>query len=177
MEGLTNLGQARVGQACGLSRSCPAERTLQTNGMIDHVTIQVDDVRRSREFYERLLAPLGIAALAEDGEGVGFVGRSGGGFWLIPARRKGTRELHVAFGTATRNQVREFHRAAVDVGAEVLHAPRMFEQYGPTYFAAFVRDPDGHNIEAVCRLADEPDGLQSAVETDPPGPADAGEPA
>jgi catechol 2,3-dioxygenase-like lactoylglutathione lyase family enzyme len=124
-------------------------------GMIDHVTMQVDDVQRSRAFYEGVLAPLGIAALAVDGDAVGFFGPSSGGFWLCPGGGTETRELHVAFTATSRSQVREFHCAAVNLGAEVLHGPQVFDQYDPDYFAAFVRDPDGHNIEAVCRLTGE----------------------
>jgi catechol 2,3-dioxygenase-like lactoylglutathione lyase family enzyme len=121
--------------------------------MIDHVTVQVADVSRSRSVYEALLAALGAAPLATDGEGVGFCDGQGCGFWLIPAQRDERRELHVAFTAATRRQVHDFHEAAVALGLEVLHPPQMFDRYGPDYFAAFVRDPDGHNIEAVCRTA------------------------
>jgi len=119
--------------------------------MIDHVTVQVADVGRSRRVYEALLRGLGIAPLATDGDGVGFCNGEVCGFWLIPATGQETRELHLAFKAATRAQVLDFHAAAVALGLEVLHAPQVFEAYGPDYFAAFVRDPDGHNIEAVCR--------------------------
>jgi catechol 2,3-dioxygenase-like lactoylglutathione lyase family enzyme len=121
--------------------------------MIDHVTMQVADVLRSRTVYQALLGPLGVAPLAADGEGVGFCYGEACGFWLIPAEGPEARELHLAFKAATRVQVREFHAAAVALGLEVLHVPQVFEDYGLNYFAAFVRDPDGHNIEAVCRDA------------------------
>jgi len=108
--------------------------------MIDHVTLQVGDVAASRAFYEAVLAPLGIVAAATDGPAVGFFGPEPGSFWLCPAQRDKDRELHVAFRAADRDAVRAFHDAAVSVGAEVHEH----------YFGAFVRDPDGHNIEAVC---------------------------
>lgn len=122
--------------------------------MIDHVTLQVADVASSQRFYEAVLAPLGCRVWFSDGESVGFSGRDegSGSFWLIPARRADDRELHLAFTAADRYEVRAFHAAAVGVGAEVLHAPRVFPEYHEHYFGAFVRDPDGHNIEAVCHL-------------------------
>jgi catechol 2,3-dioxygenase-like lactoylglutathione lyase family enzyme len=118
--------------------------------MIDHVTLQVGDVPTSRAFYEALLAPLGISANADDGPAVGFFGPEPGSFWLAPAQRDQDRELHIAFRAADRDAVRAFHQAALSVGAEILNAPRVFPEYHEHYFGAFVRDPDGHNIEAVC---------------------------
>jgi catechol 2,3-dioxygenase-like lactoylglutathione lyase family enzyme len=118
--------------------------------MIDHVTLQVGDVPTSRAFYETVLAPLGLAPAHTDGQAVGFFGSEPGSFWLCPAQRDQDRELHLAFAAADRRAVHAFHDAAVSIGAEVLHAPRVFPEYHEHYFGAFVRDPDGHNIEAVC---------------------------
>jgi catechol 2,3-dioxygenase-like lactoylglutathione lyase family enzyme len=120
--------------------------------MIDHVTLQVRDVPTSRTFYEAVLAPLGITPGHSDGGVVGFFGPQPGSFWICPAQRPDDRELHVAFRAADRDQVRAFHQAALVQGAEVLHAPRVFPEYHDHYFGAFVRDPDGHNIEAVCHV-------------------------
>lgn len=117
---------------------------------IDHVTLQVSDVAASRRFYSAVLAPLGIHPLADDGNFVGYHGEVAGSFWLIPAEREEDRELHVAFGSPDRARVRAFFEAAVGIGAPVLHAPRIFPEYHENYYGAFVRDPDGHNIEAVC---------------------------
>ena len=119
--------------------------------MIDHVGIQCADVAASRAFYETLLAPLGIAPAMEPApDVVGFFGPQAGSFWLGPAARGETRELHLAFRARTRAEVRAFHDAAVALGADILHAPRVFPEYHPAYYGAFVRDPDGHNVEAVC---------------------------
>jgi catechol 2,3-dioxygenase-like lactoylglutathione lyase family enzyme len=122
----------------------------EPGGMIDHVTLQVSDVAVSRAFYEAVLAPLGIAPGPTDGAAVGFFGAEPGSFWIGPAQRADDREVHIASGAPTREAVRAFHAAAVRAGAEVLHAPRTFPEYHDAYYGAFVRDPDGHNIEAVC---------------------------
>jgi catechol 2,3-dioxygenase-like lactoylglutathione lyase family enzyme len=118
--------------------------------MIDHVTLQVGNVATSAAFYSAVLAPLGIAPGVDDGQVVGYFGPDPGSFWLCPAERPEDRELHLAFGAANRHMVEAFHQAAMDAGAEILHAPRIFPEYHPDYYGAFVRDPDGHNIEAVC---------------------------
>jgi catechol 2,3-dioxygenase-like lactoylglutathione lyase family enzyme len=70
-------------------------------------------------------------------------------FWLSPAGGAETRELHVAFRAADRSAVDAVHDAAVAAGVEVLHAPREWPEYHPGYYAVFLRDPDGHNVEAV----------------------------
>jgi catechol 2,3-dioxygenase-like lactoylglutathione lyase family enzyme len=122
--------------------------------MIDHVTMQVSDMAASRRFYEAVLEPLGVTV--EGGEEfAGFFGSSGGSFWLIPAERSGDRELHLAFSAPDREHVRAFHRAAVEIGAETLHEPRIFPEYHENYYGAFVRDPDGHNVEAVCHAPED----------------------
>jgi catechol 2,3-dioxygenase-like lactoylglutathione lyase family enzyme len=118
--------------------------------MFDHVSLQVADVQASKAFYAAILAPLGIAAGVDDGTVVGFFGAQPGSFWLSPAQREDDRELHLAFAAANREVVQAFHAAAVTFGAEVLHAPRIFPEYHEHYYGAFVRDPDGHNVEAVC---------------------------
>lgn len=118
--------------------------------MIDHVTLQVGDVAASRRFYETALAALGIHVFSEGDGFVGFHGGGDGSFWLIPAERDTERELHLAFAAPSRAVVRAFFDAAVSVGAPVLNAPRLFPEYHENYYGAFVRDPDGHNIEAVC---------------------------
>lgn len=118
--------------------------------MIDHISLQVTDVATSQAFYTAVLAPLGISPGHTDGLAVGFFGPDPGSFWLAPAQRKAERELHIAFGAATCHAVDAFHAAAVAIGAEILHAPRLFPEYHEHYYGAFLRDPDGHNVEAVC---------------------------
>ncbi len=120
--------------------------------MIDHVTLQVSDVAVSRAFYQPLLAPLGLAPLDTGGPAVGFSAGGRAPFWLGPARSAERRELHIAFSAPDRRTVDAFHRAAIGIGAEILNAPRVFPEYHLSYYACFVRDPDGHNIEAVCHV-------------------------
>jgi catechol 2,3-dioxygenase-like lactoylglutathione lyase family enzyme len=126
----------------------PASATLAV--VIDHVTLQVTDVAASRAFYETLLGPVGLRPDFTDGEAVGFGDGTRYPFWLGPATRPERRELHLAFSAPDRAVVRDFYRAAISIGAEILHPPRVFPEYHPHYFGCFVRDPDGHNIEAVC---------------------------
>src|SRR5580698_7051559 len=116
--------------------------------MFDHISLQVSDVTISRNFYEALLAPLGMRPEFEDGDAVGFFGPHVGALWLGPAERPHDCEVHIAFRAASRDVVRAFHEAALSIGAEILHAPRIFPEYDDNYFGVFVRDPDGHNIEA-----------------------------
>jgi catechol 2,3-dioxygenase-like lactoylglutathione lyase family enzyme len=72
-------------------------------------------------------------------------------FWIGPhATGEGFRESHLAFSAPDRAAVQAFFDAAVAVGAEVLHEPRVWPEYHPNYFGVFVRDPDGNNVEAVC---------------------------
>lgn len=123
--------------------------------MIDHVNLQVSDVAVSRQFYEPLLATLGVTVAAGGDTWVGFLfGSEGGSFWLIPAERSADRELHIAFRAPSRAHVGDFHAVAVANGAEILYPPQLFPEYHEHYFATFVRDPDGHNVEAVCHLAE-----------------------
>lgn len=118
--------------------------------MIDHLSIQVRDVAASAAFYDAVLAALGGKRLMDMGEVIAF-GRTQPRFWLGPVTTPGeAREVHIAFVAPDRDAVAAFHEAAVAAGAEVLHEPRLWPEYHPTYFAVFVRDPDGNNVEAVC---------------------------
>lgn len=117
---------------------------------LDHLSLQVADVAAAAVFYTAALAPLGITELARHDGVVGF-GSDRPFLWLGKAATDGpARELHLAFTAADRRAVYAFRDAAVGAGAEVLHEPRVFRDYHPSYFAAFVRDPDGNNLEAVC---------------------------
>ena len=118
--------------------------------MIDHAGFGVSDYARSKAFYEQALAPLGITLLMEPmGAAAGF-GRDGKPFfWLEEGRARAT-EVHVAFEAPDRATVDAFHAAALAAGGTDNGAPGLREIYHPTYYGAYVLDPDGNNIEAVC---------------------------
>ncbi len=122
--------------------------------MLDHIGLQAQDVEKSVGFYLRTFAAIGMreAMRFADG-GALFAGLAGPDgipvFWLGPPTGSETRELHVAFRAPDRAAVDAVHEAAVAAGVEVLHAPREWPEYHPGYYAVFLRDPDGHNVEAV----------------------------
>ncbi len=122
--------------------------------MIDHIGIQVADVEASLAFYLRTFTPIGMREAMRFADGDTFVvGLSGAdgipNFWLSQATGSETRELHLAFRAADRHAVDAVHKAAVTAGAGVLHAPREWPEYHPGYYGVFLRDLDGHNVEAV----------------------------
>ena len=119
---------------------------------LDHVGIAVADYERSKAFYEHALAPLGIVLLLEfSGAAAGF-GRDDGRrpSFFIEAHGETVRgRLHVALGAETRAQVDAFHAAAIAAGGTDNGAPGL-RWYHPDYYGAYVLDPDGPNVEAVC---------------------------
>lgn len=124
--------------------------------MIDHIGFAVTDIARSKPFYDAALAPLGIAAIMtvtpeQTGKGtaVGY-GKDGNPFFWIGDRERVGEGTHVAFEAGTRAEVDAFHAAALAADGTDHGAPGLREQYGPNYYAAFVLDPDGINLEAVC---------------------------
>ena len=130
--------------------------------MIDHAGFAVSDYARSKAFYERVLAPLGYALIMEltpdmtgrAGHHAGF-GRDGKpAFWIGDEGTGATGGLHVAFLAQTRAQVDAFHAAALQAGARDNGAPGLRPHYHANYYGAFVIDPDGKNIEAVCHHAE-----------------------
>lgn len=125
--------------------------------VIDHVGINCSDYAKSQKFYDAVLDVLGYTRQMDVGVAVGY-GRDGKPtFWIADAGAGDAsgpnREVHVAFSAADINQVQAFYDTAVGQGAESLHAPRLWPEYHPGYFGAFVRDPDGNNVEAVCHQA------------------------
>jgi len=115
--------------------------------MIDHLTLTVRDVDRSVAFYTRALAPLGYRVLMEF-EGVYGLGDEKPYFW-IKQDDPPTNPQHIAFIARRRADVDAFYEAALAAGARDNGPPGLREHYHPTYYAAFVFDPDGHPIEAV----------------------------
>ncbi|MCX4094989.1 VOC family protein [Nocardia sp. alder85J] len=118
--------------------------------MLDHLAIQCADVTVSAAFYDTVLATIGGARQMDFGPVIGYGSTPKPDFWLGPSTGADFRESHIAFAAPDRAAVRAFFDAAVATGAEVLHEPRLWPEYHPTYYGAFVRDPDGNNVEAVC---------------------------
>ena len=116
--------------------------------MIDHIGINVSDYAKSKQFYLAALAPLGYKLMMEGTSGAGFNTAYIPDFWI----RSGTPMplTHIAFAAANRAAVDAFYRAALAAGGRDNGAPGLRPQYHPNYYGAFVLDPDGYNIEAVC---------------------------
>ena len=124
--------------------------------MIDHITFGVSDFARSTAFYDKALAPLGVKRLFtvphEHTDGVDVTGYGDGRPWFCLAEQDATRgKLHVALEAETRAEVDAFYAAAIAAGGRDNGPPGPRPHYGPDYYGAFVLDPDGHNLEAVCR--------------------------
>ena len=119
--------------------------------MLDHLSIQCADVAASAAFYDAVLAPVGGQRVMDFGTYIGFGVPPKPDFWIGPQQTgAGFREAHIAFAADDRASVDAFFAAAVNAGAEVLHEPRVWPEYHPNYYGAFLRDPDGNNVEAVC---------------------------
>jgi len=119
--------------------------------MLDHLAIQCSDLAASAAFYDSVLAPLGGRRLMDFGAAIGYGVPPMPDFWIGRFDSgDGFRESHIAFSAPDRATVRAAFSAAVAAGAEVLHEPRLWPEYHPNYYGAFVRDPDGNNVEAVC---------------------------
>jgi catechol 2,3-dioxygenase-like lactoylglutathione lyase family enzyme len=118
--------------------------------MLDHVTIGVSDIERSRNFYDLALRPLGITRLYAEGETASGYGIAPKAFFWISWRGFPQTGAHIAFAAQDRALVDRFHAEAIAAGGKDNGAPGMRLNYHPSYYGAFVLDPDGHNIEAVC---------------------------
>jgi catechol 2,3-dioxygenase-like lactoylglutathione lyase family enzyme len=118
--------------------------------MLDHLSIQCADVAASAAFYDAVLEPLGGVRVLDFGDVIGYGVAPNADFWIAPRNTgEGFRESHIAFVAADRSAVQAFFDAGVASGAEVLHPPKVWPEYHPDYYGAFLRDPDGNNVEAV----------------------------
>lgn len=119
--------------------------------MYDHIGLQVKDLENSIRFYEATLAPLGGIVTSRDATYAGFgPEKDVSVLWLHPNPQKAKGGTHVAFKAANRAAVDRFHRAGLAAGGRDNGAPGVRADYGSNYYAAFLLDPDGHNVEAVC---------------------------
>jgi len=117
--------------------------------MIDHTGVHVSDVAESKAFYRSALAPLGYAVIVEFAGDVGFGVPPKPDFW-IGQTEDDVLPTHIAFRADNRQQVDAFHKAALAAGGRDNGEPGLRPDYHANYYGAFVLDPDGHNIEAVC---------------------------
>jgi catechol 2,3-dioxygenase-like lactoylglutathione lyase family enzyme len=115
--------------------------------VIDHVGLPVSDMARSKEFYSAAIAPLGFELAMDFGHAAGYARDNRPWFWLHDGGGSGG--VHVAFTAASTDDVDAFHEAALAAGGTDNGEPGLREHYHPTYYAAFVHDPDGNNVEAV----------------------------
>jgi predicted lactoylglutathione lyase len=117
--------------------------------MIDHTGFHVNDIEKSKAFYDKALAPLGYTMLSEFPEWkvAGYGAGNKSDLWIVGDGMK--QEEHVAFTAMDKETVEKFHTAGVEAGGTDNGAPGYRKDYAPGYYAAFVKDPDGHNIEVV----------------------------
>ncbi|MEO6027257.1 MAG: VOC family protein [Candidatus Binatia bacterium] len=118
--------------------------------MYDHVGVAVQDLDASIRFYSAALAPLGYGLVSQDASGAGFGPPGAPALWLLPASGAGRAAVHVGFTAPDRGAVDRFHAAGVAAGGRDHGPAGTRPDYGPTYYAAFLLDPDGNNVEAVC---------------------------
>ena len=120
--------------------------------MLEHPSIQCADVAVSAAFYDAVLVAVGGQRILEfDGPTIGYGVPPMPDFWIGPNMTgNGFRESHIAFNAPDRAAVDSFFTAGITAGAVVLHEPRVWPEYHPNYYGAFIHDPDGNNVEAVC---------------------------
>ena len=119
--------------------------------MLDHLSIQCEDVAKSAAFYDAVLATIGGVRVMDFGQVIGYGVPPMPDFWIGGSETgEAFREAHIAFSAPNRAAVDDFYTAAIAQGAETLHEPRLWPEYHPDYYGVFLRDPDGNNVEAVC---------------------------
>src|SRR5579872_7276640 len=117
--------------------------------MIAHAGVLVSDYKRAKVFYSEALAALGYHQNMEYGEAAGFNDGKNTDFWIVHDKKKGVVPQHLAFEAKNKKEVDEFYKVALAAGGKDNGAPGYRKDYWPGYYAAFVHDHDGNNIEAV----------------------------
>lgn len=139
------------------------DRAASPASLFDHVSIRVRDLVASRAFYAAALAPLGLKPLYESPAfvGMGLAPGQRATFWLVADAASPTGSLHLCFRAASRAEVDDFHAAALSRGGRCNGGPSIRPEYDPGYYAAFVLDLEGNNIELVFRDPDRPGDLDA----------------
>lgn len=118
--------------------------------MYDHIGLKVKDLEASVRFYEAALGALGHGLCSRDGSGASFGPKNSPALWLSVAKGATGAGAHVAFRAADHAAVDRFHKGGLEAGGRENGRPGLRTDYSPTYYAAFLLDPDGNNVEAVC---------------------------
>ncbi len=118
--------------------------------MLDHIGLDVSDYQKSKKFYEAALKPLDYNIIMEFEKWGGFGVGHKPDFWIGQGESTKSSPIHIAFRCETRETVDSFYQAALEAGGTDNGAPGPRPQYHPNYYGAFIIDPDGNNIEAVC---------------------------
>jgi catechol 2,3-dioxygenase-like lactoylglutathione lyase family enzyme len=117
--------------------------------VFDHIGLKVKDLDASVRFYQAALQGLGFVLCSRDAGSAGFGPEGAPALWLYVSKERGAGS-HVAFRAKARKAVDRFHAGGLDAGGRENGAPGIRADYAPNYYAAFLLDPDGHNVEAVC---------------------------
>ena len=118
--------------------------------MYDHIGLHVKDLDASVRFYAATLAPLGCVLCSQDDSGAGFGPKGEPALWLYPSKKTKGPSAHIAFRASDHAAIKKFHAAGLKAGGRDNGGAGPRADYSPTYFAAFLIDPDGNNVEAVC---------------------------
>ena len=118
--------------------------------MYDHIGLKVKDLDAAVRFYRAALEPLGLVLCSQDASYAGLGPPDAPALWLYPAEDGAPAATHIAFRAAKRSAVDRFHAAGLKSGGRENGKPGLRADYSPTYYAAFLLDPDGNNVEAVC---------------------------
>jgi catechol 2,3-dioxygenase-like lactoylglutathione lyase family enzyme len=118
--------------------------------VFDHIGLQVKDLAASVKFYTAALAPLGFVLCSQDAASAGFGPEDAPALWLYADEQAPRSKTHVAFAAAERKAVDKFYAHGIEAGGRDNGKPGVRADYSPTYYAAFLIDPDGNNVEAVC---------------------------
>lgn len=118
--------------------------------MYDHIGLKVNDLDAAVRFYQAALEPLGHVLCSQEASYAGLGQKGEAALWLYASQGSRTNAVHVAFRARSREAVDRFHACGLKAGGRDNGGPGLRKDYSPSYYAAFLLDPDGNNVEAVC---------------------------